>query len=111
MQDSAKSLEQSKPEAPTYLNGVFGVVDSGRLFCESCDDSNLHDSYFDGYTQLIEDTKLFVWNVYDEIINAAINYSDSCHDSKIAVLLVSTGHGCLIRSCHRGTQSVLIFHS
>lgn len=44
----------------------------------------MQNAYFEGYTQNVEVTNLFVRNVFGEIIHAAINFPRSWHDSKLA---------------------------
>ena len=52
--------------------------------CADYTDQDLQNAYYEGYTQSVEVTNLFVWNFYEEIIHAAVNYPGSWHDTKLA---------------------------
>ena len=52
--------------------------------CAEYLDGDLQNAYFEGYTQKVEVTNLFVWNFYGELIHAAINFPGSWHDTKLA---------------------------
>jgi len=52
--------------------------------CADYIDTDLQNAFFEGFTQGVEVTNLFVWNFYGELIHAAINYPGSWHDSKLA---------------------------
>ena len=46
----------------------------------------MQNEYFEGCTQHVEVTNLFVWNFKGEIIHAAMNFPGSWHDSKLATI-------------------------
>ena len=54
--------------------------------CADCTNANLQNAYFEGYTQAVEVTKLFVFNCFGELIHAAVNYPGSWHDTKLAAV-------------------------
>lgn len=66
------------------LDGIFAVVDGGRIPCAEYTDKDLQNAYYEGYTQSVEVTNLFVWNFKGEIIHAGVNFPGSWHDSKLA---------------------------
>ena len=47
-------------------------------------DADLQNPYFEGYTQTVEVTKLFVRNFYGELIHGAMNFPGSWHETKVA---------------------------
>lgn len=54
--------------------------------CAEFENVDLQNAYFEGYTEQVEVTNLFVWNFKGEIIHAAINFPGSWHDSKLATV-------------------------
>ena len=70
----------------SLLKGVFGVTDGGRMPCAVFSDPNMQNAYFEGFTQSVEVTNLFVFNFFGEIIHAAVNYPGSWHDTKLATV-------------------------
>ena len=83
MKASSALLEQNRVHG-LLLRGVFAITDGGRMPCADYTDLDLKNAYFEGFTQNVEDTNLFVWNFFGEIIHAAINYLGSWHDTKLA---------------------------
>ena len=83
MKASSALLERNRVYRP-FLKGVFAVTDGGRMPCADYTDTNLQNAYFEGYTQNVEVTNLFVWNFFGEIVHAAVNYPGSWHDTKLA---------------------------
>lgn len=83
MHASAELLRRNRGNG-FLLNGVFAVVDGGRMPCADYINRDLQNAYYEGYTQKVEVTNLFVWNFFGEIIHAAVNYPGSWHDSKLA---------------------------
>ncbi len=56
------------------------------MLCADYTDVDTQNAYYEGYTQNVEVTNLFVWNLFGEIIHAGLNFPSSWHDSKIAFL-------------------------
>ncbi|CDF40129.1 unnamed protein product [Chondrus crispus] len=73
---SAAPLENNRINEP-LLQGVFAVTDGGRMACADFTNANLQNAYFEGYTQAVEVTNLFVFNFFRELIHAAVNYPGS----------------------------------
>lgn len=61
-------------------------MDGRQIFCASFFDVNVHNSYYQGYTQGVQVTDLLVYNFKGEIIHAEINYPGLFHDSKLSNL-------------------------
>ena len=80
---SASLLDHNRTYRP-LLQGVFAITDGGRMPCADDTDIDLQNAYFEGFTQNVEVTNLFVWNFFGEIIHAAVNYPGSWHDKKLA---------------------------
>jgi len=80
---SSALLTQNR-ELGRLLKGVFAITDGARMPCAVQDEPLLENAYWEGFTQAHEATYVFVWNFYGEIIHAAINFSGSWHDSKVA---------------------------
>ena len=70
------------------LEGVFASTDDGRMPCADYTDTSLQNAYFEGFTQGVEVTNLFVFNFYGELIHAAMNYPGSWHDTGLAMVSV-----------------------
>ena len=85
MKASAALLENNRING-LLLTGVFAVTDGGRMPCADYTDCNLQNAYFEGFTQAVEATNLFVFNFFGELIHAAINYPGSWHDTKLAMV-------------------------
>ena len=77
------SLEEMKLSASLMTNnrkwghllqGVFGVMDGGRIMCSYYKDEAPQNGYYEGFTQNVEVTNLFVFNFFGELIHAGINY-------------------------------------
>ena len=83
MKASASILERNR-EYGKLMAGIFAVVDGARTPCADFTDADLQNAYWEGYTQSVEVTNLFVWNFSGEIIHAVINYPGSWHDSRVA---------------------------
>ena len=83
MRASSMLLQNNRTYGP-YLKGVFAVPDGGRMPCADYTDTNLQNAYFEGFTQGVEVTNLFVWNFYGEIVHAGVNFPGSWHDTKLA---------------------------
>jgi len=83
MQSSASILEKKRKFGP-LLKSVFAVTDGGRMACADYTDPDLQNAYFEGFTQNVEVTNLFVWDFRGEIIHAALNFPGSWHDTKLA---------------------------
>ena len=77
-------LLQHNREYGPLLKGVFAVTDGGRMPCADYTEPNLQNAYYEGFTQSVEVTNLFVWNFYGEIIHAGVNFPGSWHDTKLA---------------------------
>eukprot|EP00171_Calliarthron_tuberculosum_P023637 IDg23637t1 len=84
MRSSSALLEHNR-QYGHLLRGVFAVLDGGRMPCASYVDADLQNAYWEGFTQAVEVTNLFVWNFHGEIVYAALNFPGSWHDSKLAV--------------------------
>ena len=83
MRASASLLEHNR----TYghlLQGLFAITDIGRMPCADYTDVDLQNAYFEGFTQNVEVTNLFVRNFFGDIIHASVSYPDSCHDTQLA---------------------------
>lgn len=85
MKASASLLENNRINGG-LLQGIFAVTDGGRMPCADYTDTNLQNAYFEGFTQGVEVTNLFVFNFFGELIHAAINYPGSWHDTKLATV-------------------------
>ena len=83
MRASAALLEQNRIHW-MLLQGVFRITDGGRMPCADYTDLDPQNVYFEGLTQNVEVTNLFVWNFFGEIIYASVNYPGSWHDTKLA---------------------------
>jgi len=66
-----------------FLKGFFGVTDGGRMPYANFTYPNLQNAYIEGFTQNVEIKNLFLFNFFGELIQAAINYSGSWHDTKL----------------------------
>ena len=80
---SSLLLKNNRTNGP-LLKGVFAVTDGGRMPCADYTDVDTQNAYFEGFTQGVEVTNLFVWNFYGELIHAAVNFPGSWHDTKLA---------------------------
>ena len=58
IEDSAALLEQNRQHGD-LLCGTLVVTDSARMPCATCDDPDMQNAYWDGYTQADEVTNLF----------------------------------------------------
>ena len=83
MRHSASILEQNRNH-DGLLNGVFAVMDGGRMLCSRNGDPNIQNAYWEGFSQSREVTNLFVWDFKGELIFAAVNYPGSWLDSRVA---------------------------
>lgn len=83
MKSSADCL-QSNRKFGKYLSGGSGTTDRGRMVCADYTDPNLQNAYFEGFTQNIEVTNLFVWIFHGELIHTAVHFPGSWHDSKLS---------------------------
>ena len=83
MRASAALLEQNRIHG-RLLQGVFGITDGGRMPCADYTDLDLQNAHFEGFTQNVEVTNLFLWSFFGEIIQAAVNYPGSWQDTKLA---------------------------
>ena len=83
MKASALLLRRHRQYVP-LLEGVFAVTDGARMPCADYTNVDLQNAYFEGYTQEVQLTNLFVWKFFGEIIHAAINFPGSWHDNKLA---------------------------
>ena len=86
MEESA-SLFRHNRDYGHLLSGIFGVLDGVRMPTATFVDVNLQNAYFEGFTQQDEVTNSLAFNFKEEIIHAALNYSGSCLDSKLAHVL------------------------
>lgn len=68
------------------FQNIFASVDTSRLPCANYVDLDKRNWFYEGYTQCVEVTNLLICNFKGEIIHAAMNYSESRHDGKVAVL-------------------------
>lgn len=66
------------------LNGVFGVVDGGRLLCADYEDIDIKNDFYEDYTSRVEITNVLVYNSKSDLIHAAVNYPRSWHQNKLA---------------------------
>lgn len=82
MAASALQLVNNRPNG-ALLDGVFAITDGCRIPCADYITPDIQNAYYEGYTQSVEVTNLFVWNFFGEK-TAAINYPGSWHDSKLA---------------------------
>lgn len=73
MKQLASLLENSRLNSP-LMQGVFAVTDGNRMPCADYTDTNLQNAYFEGFTQAVEVTNLFVFNFFGALIYAAVNY-------------------------------------
>ena len=80
---SSLLLQNNRTNLP-LLKGVFAVTDGGRMPCADYTDVDTQNAYFEGFTQGVEVTNLFVWNFYGERVHAAINFPGSWHDTMLA---------------------------
>ena len=55
-----------------------------RMPCATCTDRDVQNAYWEGFTQCDEVINLFVWNLVEEIIHAAVNFPGSWHYSRFA---------------------------
>jgi len=85
MEFSAELLRRNRQHGQ-LLQGTFGISDGGRMPCAIYTNPDLQNAYFEGFTQAVEVSNLFVWNFQGEIIHAAINFPGTFHDSRIASL-------------------------
>lgn len=83
MEASSMLLQTNRTFGP-LMKGEFAVTDGGRMPCADYTDPNMQNAYFEGFTQGVEATNLFVWNVFGELIHAAVNFPGSWHDTKLA---------------------------
>lgn len=56
--------------------------------CADFRKADLQKTYVEWYTHQVEVTNLFLWNVYGEIIHAAINFPGGWRDSKWATVSI-----------------------
>lgn len=54
--------------------------------CQNYGDANMQNAYYEGHTQQKEVRNLFVFNFFEEIIHAAINFHGSWYDTRLALL-------------------------
>ena len=76
MENSA-ALFQRNRKLESYLPGVFGVMDGGRMPVVKCNNMNLQNAYFEGFTQCTEVTNIFVFTFDGLLIHAAIKFPGS----------------------------------
>lgn len=56
------------------LKGVFGVTDGVRLHCTKYSDKTLQNALWEGHTQSNEATYLFIYNLWVELMHAAVSF-------------------------------------
>lgn len=83
--ESASLLESNRVHG-RLLRGVFAIMDGGKMPCSEYLDTDLQNAFFEGYTEQVEVTILFVWNFRGELIHAAINFPGSWHDTELAAV-------------------------
>ena len=71
---SAGTLRERNRKHGVLLSGVFCMLDGGRMLCANYEDADMQSSYWEGFTQAVEVTNLFVWNFYGEVIFAALKF-------------------------------------
>ena len=59
-------------------------MDDGRISSATSGDKDVHNAYWEDFTQAKEVVNLFVWNFPSELLFAAIDYPGGWHDSKVA---------------------------
>lgn len=59
-------------------------MDDGRFPCADYIDRDKRNAFFEGYTQCVEATNLFLYSFKGKIIQAVVNYPEDWHDSKLA---------------------------
>lgn len=84
IRSSAQLLSQNKADV-SFLSGVFAVMDSARMPCVGYSDLYVQNAYWEGFIQGNEVTNLFVRDFRGLLIHAAINYTGSWHDSRVAL--------------------------
>lgn len=63
------------------LAGTISVADGSRMICPSFINEDLQLAYYEGCTQSLEVTNLFVSKFRGEFLHAALNYPGSYHDA------------------------------
>lgn len=84
--DASNQILKRNHACGELLEGLFGVMDGGRMPCADYIDVDTQNAYYEGYSQNVEVTNLFVWNCFGEIIHAGLNFPGSWHDSRIAFM-------------------------
>lgn len=83
MNESTRLLQKNR-EYGYLLTEIFAVLDGERLPCEDCNERDLQNAYYKGYTCSFQVTNLLVCNFKGEIAHAEINFPGSSHDNKVA---------------------------
>lgn len=87
------SVEEQKPPASLMennrkfgclVNDVCRITNRGGFKVQHYGDPNMQCAYFEHYSQQEELTNLFVFNVFEDIIHAAINLLGGFHDTNLA---------------------------
>lgn len=58
-------------------------MDGGRLLCAHCEHPDVQNAYLDGYTASVEVKSILIFNLFGEIIQAALNFTGILHDNKL----------------------------
>lgn len=66
------------------LKGVLDVFEGARMPWARYTDLEIQNEFYEGYNCSVDVNNLFVKTFYGELVLAAFNYPDDCHDSKLA---------------------------
>lgn len=75
--ESAALLERNRSNV-TVLKGILAVIDRGRFKWADYLKNEIQNAYFEGFTQQVEVTSIFVFNLKAEVIFATMNYPGFC---------------------------------
>lgn len=83
METSANLLVNNRPNVE-LLPRILAVMDVGRMPTVVYTNPSLQNSYWEGFTEGNKVINLFIWYFRGLLIHAAVNYSGSWHDSRVA---------------------------
>lgn len=56
------------------------------MLCADYIDEDTQNAFYEGFTQNVEVTNLFVFNIFGELIHDGVNYPGNWHDTKLALV-------------------------
>lgn len=85
-QKTSAALPENNKNFGPLLKDLYRITDRGRFKIQKYASYNIQNGYYEGCTEQEEVTDLLVFNLFGEVIPAAINFPGSWHDTKLAAL-------------------------